>query len=324
MDTSPAGAKWALPFASFALCAAMLVPARTALAQPASSQSQADALFAEGRDLLERGRFPEACPKLARSEALSPAVGTLLNLAYCYEQLGKLRSAMDAYGEAETLALAAGEAKRATFARERLTAVEPRVAKLVLRVVPPEAPGLEIKRNGTTLAKTDFDHPIAVDPQDYVVTATAPGHAPWKGAIIVRGEGAVVTLLVPPLEHAATTAVVAPQASPFTTRRLAALGLAAVGALSIGAGVGVGLSAKSRYDDASSHCDPTGCDETGVQIQRGAVVQGNVATALFGFGLLSAAAGVYLWIVGAPEERPPARVVQVGVSPFGAAAGGRF
>jgi hypothetical protein len=324
MDTSRAGAKWALPFASFALCAAMLTPARTAMAQPASSQPQADALFAEGRELLEKGKFPEACSKLARSEELSPAVGTLLNLAYCYEQVGKLRSAMDAYAEAETLAVAAGEAKRATFARERFTAVESRVAKLVVRVVPPEAPGLEIKRNGTTLAKTDFDHPIPVDPQDYVVTATAPGHRPWKGAIIVRGEGAVVTLIVPPLERAATTATVAPQASPFTTRRLAAVGLGAVGALAIGAGVGVGLSAKSRYDDGSSHCDATGCDETGVGIQHGAAVQGNVATALIGFGLLSAAAGVYLWVVGAPEEKPPARAVQVGVSPFGAAVGGRF
>ena len=71
-----------------------------------------DTLFAEGRELLEKGKYPEAGAKLSRSEELAPAVGTLLNLAYCYEQLGKLRSAMEAYLEAERLANVAGEAKR--------------------------------------------------------------------------------------------------------------------------------------------------------------------------------------------------------------------
>src|SRR5207244_2860760 len=127
MEPFSVGAKWASPFASLALCAAMLAPARTAFAQPAGSggsQPQADTLFAEGRDLLEKGKFPEACAKLARSEELSPAVGTLLNLAYCYEQVGKLRSAMDAYAEAEILATTLGEGKRAAFAKERFAAVE--------------------------------------------------------------------------------------------------------------------------------------------------------------------------------------------------------
>lgn len=304
----------------------MLATGRTAFAEPATSQSQADALFADGRELLERGRFPEACAKLARSEELSPAVGTLLNLGYCYEQIGKLRSAMDAYAEAETLAVAAGEAKRASFAKERLAAVEPRTPRLVVRVLPPEAPGLEVKRNGTTIPKTAFDQPVPVDPQDYVVTATAPRHAPWRGGILVRGEGAVVTLIVPPLDETAAVAAPAapPQASPLTNRRLAALGLGALGALAVGGGIGVGLAAKSRYDDTGAHCDATGCDDTGVRIQHGATVQGNLATALLGFGLLSTAAGVYLWIVGAPEERPASRAARVGVSPLGAAVGGRF
>ena len=98
-------------------------------------QQQADTLFAEGRELLEKGKFPEACAKLARSAELSAAVGTLTNLGYCNEQIGKLRSAMNAYAEAETLATAVGDTKRAAFARERLAAVEPKAPKLVLRLV---------------------------------------------------------------------------------------------------------------------------------------------------------------------------------------------
>ena len=332
MASSVVRARWALPFASFALVAALLVPVHPAFAQTppvapttsAASQTQADALFAEGRELLEKGKYPEACAKLVRSQELAPAVGTLLNVAYCYEQSGKLRSAMDAYSEAERLANVAGETKRAAFAKERYAAVEPRAPKLIVRVVPPEAPGLEIKRNGIPIAKQDLDRPVAVDPQDYLISASAPGYAAWKGAVIVRGEGAVLTVVVPPLE--AVTA--APQAaekpsSSLGVRRIAALGLGAMSALAIGAGIGVGLAAKSRYDDASSHCDATGCDDSGVSIKRGAVAQGNLATVLVAIGVLTGATGAYLWIVGAPDEKR-ARSVRLDLSPLGAELGGRF
>jgi len=342
-------ARWARPFASFALGAALLVPvganAQTPptvpsgpSSSPAASPPQADALFAEGRELLERGKYFEACAKLSRSEELAPAVGTLLNLAYCYEQLGKLRSAMDAYLEAERLANTAGETKRAAFAKERYAAVEPRAPKLIVRVVPPEAPGLEVRRNDTLIAKQDLDHAVAVDPQDYLISASAPGYAAWKGAVIVRGEGAVLTVVVPPLEpiSAAPAPVAPPPPSPsLGARRIAALGFGAVGALALGAGVGVGLAAKSRYDDASSHCDATGCDDSGVSIKKGAAAQGNLATVLVAVGVLTGATGVYLWIVGAPQEKPdkhdkrdkhdkPARSVRLDVSPFGTSLGGSF
>ncbi len=333
MVTPAVRPRWALPLASIALVATLLAPAERAFGQTAggtsltpgpSSQPQADTLFAEGRELLEKGKYPEACAKLARSEELAPAVGTLLNLAYCYEQLGKLRSAMDAYGEAERLANVAGEAKRAAFAKERYAAVEPRAPKLVVRVVPPEAPGLEVKRNGTPFAKTDLDRPIAVDPQDYLISASAPGYVAWKGAIIVRGEAAVVTVVVPPLEAITTAPVAIATTSPIGIRRIAALGLGAVSALAIGAGMGAGLAAKSRYDDSRSHCDATGCDETGASIQRGAVDQGNLATVLIALGVLTGAGGIYLWIVGAPDEKPAPRSVTLDVRPFRTGLGGRF
>jgi tetratricopeptide (TPR) repeat protein len=327
MASSVVGARWALPFA-FVLGAALLVPVHPALAQApppstsAASQAQADALFAEGRELLEKGKYPEACAKLVRSQELAPAVGTLLNVAYCYEQSGKLRSAMDAYSEAERLANFAGETKRAAFAKERFAAVEPRAPKLIVRVVPPEAPGLAVQRNGTPIAKQDLDRPIAVDPQDYLISASAPGYAAWKTAVIVRGEGAVLTVVVPPLETA-SAAPVAAKSSSLGVRRIAALGLGAASALVIGAGIGVGLTAKSRYDDASAHCDATGCDETGVSIKRGAVAQGNLATVLVAIGVLTGATGAYLWIVGAPDDKP-ARAVRLDVSPSGAGLGGSF
>lgn len=326
--TPSARARRPLPLV-LAAAIATLAPGRRAYAQGAP-QSPADALFTEGRELLEKGRYAEACPKLAKSEELAPAVGTLLNLAYCWEQAGRLRSALDAYNQAEVLALGAGETKRAAFARDRYAAVEPRAMKLIVRIAPPEAPGLQVKRNGVAMAKTEFERPIAVDPEDYVVTATAPGYAPWKGAIIVKGEGGVVTMIVPPLGQ--PTAAVDREGSWIGTRRYTALGLGALSALAIGGGVGMAFSAKSRYGDAGAHCDDSGCDETGNAIQRRAVTQGNIATALIGLGLLAGGAGVYLWIVGAPESEgassPPPPVkkasLRLEVRPLGASLKGLF
>jgi hypothetical protein len=296
-----------------------------AAAQSSPVQQQADALFVEGRELLEKGKYPEACAKLARSAELSPAVGTSTNLGYCNEQLGKLRSAMNAYVDAEALATATGDAKRAAFAKERYAAIEPRAPKLIVRLVPPEAPGLTLKRNGAAMMKAELDRPVAVDPQDYELEASAPGYATWKSAVVLRGDGAVVTIMVPPLARETARAGVAEESS-FGVRRIAALGLGALSVITLSAGVATAFGAKSRYDDASSHCDASGCDETGTSIQHGAVAQGNLATALIAIGLLSGGGAAYLWFTGAPE-RPsssPARTVRVDVSPFGAALGGRF
>ena len=232
---------------------------------------------------------------------------------------------MNAYAEAEALATAVGDQKRAAFAKERFATVEPRAPKLVLRLTPPEPRDLTLKRNGVAMPKTDLDRPVAVDPQDYGLEASAPGFVTWKSTVVVRGDGALVTVVVPPLEHEAAQVVAPARAETFTLRRVAAVGLGALSMFALGGGVAVGLAAKSRYDDASSHCDGAGCDATGASIQSGAAAQGNVATALIALGILSGGGAVYLWLTGAPVGQVvPARAVRLDVSPRGATLGGTF
>ena len=288
----------------------------------AQTPSEADALFAEGRDLLEKGRFAEACAKLQRSEDLAPAVGTLLNLGFCWEQLGRFRSAMEAYAEAEVLAHDRGDDKRSAFAKERFDAVVPKALKLVIRVADPKLAGLEVRRNDALVPPTDYGQPIPVDPDDFVVTATAPGHQPWRTVVHTRGDGAVTTIVVPPLSAgpAERSDGIATVLGP---RRLAAVALAAGSLGAFGAGTALALSAKGRHDDSLHHCDPSGCDATGVEIQRSAVAQGNVATVAFVVGALFVGAGTWLWITGAPEPpRAGARRVRLAFSPSG--LGGSF
>ena len=68
---------------------ALVTLARPAVAQSTSDKAAAQAQFDEARKLLKMGDTAAACDKLAESQRLEPAVGTLLNLATCYEKLGR-------------------------------------------------------------------------------------------------------------------------------------------------------------------------------------------------------------------------------------------
>src|SRR5262245_32588034 len=64
---------------------------RRAVAQ--SDSAGARALFAEGRALMDKDRYEEACPKFEESLRLDPGMGTQFNLAHCWEKLGRTASA---------------------------------------------------------------------------------------------------------------------------------------------------------------------------------------------------------------------------------------
>lgn len=281
------------------LACGCLSPAIAAAAEGGSA-AEADTLFTQGRELLEQGRYAEACEKLRKSDELAPAIGTLLNLGYCYEQLQRYASAMDAYAEAALLAKDARDDKRERFARERFAAVEPKALKLVLRVAEGAASGIEVKRNGMVMPPATWGIPVPVDPEDIVISAAAPGRTPWRAAVLGRGEGATMTVIVPPLDHERPIAAPPPKQEGLRlgAKRIVAVGLGGAALAAFGAGVGLGLGARSRYDDSLAGCDATGCSDAARDAQRGAVAQGNVATVLVAAGLACVGGGVYLWLTG--------------------------
>src|SRR5260221_4825909 len=96
--------------AAFCMALAFL-PSRSAQAQT-SNQAAAESLFSEARALLKAKRYAEACAKLVVSQRLDPGVGTLLNLALCYEQGGQTASAWATYREAAAAAKTARQLAR--------------------------------------------------------------------------------------------------------------------------------------------------------------------------------------------------------------------
>src|SRR5687768_11915066 len=112
------------------------------LASPARADNAAiaNALFDEGKRLMQSGKFAEACTKFADSQRLDPGVGTILNLAACYEKNGQTASAWSAYRAAAAAARDKGQSAREKAARESVARLEPGLLKVIVTVTPqPEA-----------------------------------------------------------------------------------------------------------------------------------------------------------------------------------------
>ena len=102
-----------------AIAGVLLLSAAARAEEPpdGAKKAAAQALFDEGKRLMDAGQFAQACPKFADSEKLDPGVGTLLNLGVCYEKNGQTASAWATYKEAASAAANAGEAAREKYAR---------------------------------------------------------------------------------------------------------------------------------------------------------------------------------------------------------------
>ena len=98
------------------LCALVLVAATSGVASRASAQSTdqerttaALAIFNNAQELASQGKYEEACPKFEEVLKLEPkAIGTQLQLADCYDHVGRFASAWTTY----TLAGDAAAARR--------------------------------------------------------------------------------------------------------------------------------------------------------------------------------------------------------------------
>jgi len=169
-----------------------------AQAQAGNSSALAEQLFNQGRDLVKANQWAEACPKFEASLRYDPVLGTRLNLATCYEHIGKLASAWGLYRESVELAKKAGDTKRAEYAQKQASALEPRLPKLAISAPANPPAGFVVKRDETTVDAGALGVALYVDPGTHQVTASAPGFETFTVTVTVT-EGKTETLAVPNL-----------------------------------------------------------------------------------------------------------------------------
>jgi hypothetical protein len=178
--------------ASLALVA-VPVPAR------ADDAAVAEALYQEGRRLMEEGNYQAACMKLEESQRLDPGTGTLWHLARCYEKTGRTASAWAKYREAAYEARKHHEPAKVQAAIEAANRLEEQLSRLTVEV-PAESriKGLVVTRDGAEVGPGAWGTPMPVDRGHHLLRVNAPGHYPWEKSVEI-GDEKLITVRVPRL-----------------------------------------------------------------------------------------------------------------------------
>lgn len=340
---------WLLPapFLAALLAGAALAPRPAAADEAVSPAKQ---LFLDARKLVADGKYAEACPKFEESLRLELGVGTQFNLADCWEHIGRTASARALFLGAAASAKAAGQADREQVLRDRATALEPRLSKLVIEVVATDKK-LSVKRNELPLEDDTWGKAIAIDPGKYTITARAPGKQPFEKQVEVTAGTPLVTVQVPELEPLEPAPAKTPEASAEPAKKAPALppanaeadrgsGLnyravtvASLGLGAIAVGTVMGLRYRKANADAKDIC-PSNHDCTIQQIQDHDRLVDDAKSARawsyagFGVGALGLVGAGALWYFQRPKTSAgvswQAAPVVAADGSYGAALSGSF
>lgn len=309
--------------------------ARPARAEP-SPTDRADALFRQGLTLLEAERFEEACRTLEESLKLERAIGTLLNLARCYEFVHRPASAYFLYQMAALESENAGDHRRALLARQRGNAVDQRTPRVAL-ILPDDEPSLQVAVDGKILERKVIRESMRMDPGPHTLEVQRPEEA--RGQLFTfrvpdRSDASATPIAIPvPTksegEEEREPSVVClkessqdtlqqeergtPRATNLATserslgRTIAWSGLT-VGAATLAAGIGVGTVA--LLNASAADCEDLECSAAGLEERTRAKTQLDVAYGLsIGGGLLALGSAAYL-LLAAPKAPKTSRTIQ--------------
>ena len=262
-------AKRAAVLSALALVSVAVVPS----VAHADGGTAADALFREGRTLLDAKRFEEACPKLAESQKQEPGAGTLLALALCHEGQGRTATAWNELNEAAALGRRVGRNDLAGAAQKRANAMEPLLSRIVVHVPKAEDTEYQVKCDGEPLDAKLWDTPIAVDPGEHHVDVSAKGKVARSYAVRLTGAG-VTEILVDKLDDSPRATAAAKPArarldaapipeQPIESRggaqRTIGLTLVGLGVVGLGTGAYFGGRALGESAEGRRACSLTPC-----------------------------------------------------------------
>jgi hypothetical protein len=306
----------------------------------ARADDGADALFREGRTLLDAKRYDEACPKLAESEKLEPGAGTLLALALCHEGQGKTATAWNELREAAAMGRKVGRSDLASAAEKRAQAMEPTLAKLVVRL--PEGAAYDVRCDDDLLTKDQIGVPLPVNPGEHRVSISARQKTSRSYVVRLSG-GGLVEIVADKLDDASPTTakVAAPsrtriaivdeppadaEESHGTAQRVVGYTLVGLGVVGLGTGAYFGGRALSEHSEASRACaNSEPCDAASAANDRAkSSLNASIVSVTAGTGALAIGA-IVLLTAPSPTTKRSARVVpEVGPGHAGVSVGGVF
>jgi hypothetical protein len=310
-------------------------------AQSSGNKAAAEAIFEQGRLLMQSGDYRQACVKFEASRKLDEGIGTLLYLADCYEKVGRTASAWATFKEAASMAGAKGQDARQKLATQRASTLEPGLVSLSIEVdrTNDTLLGFEVRNDGVAVPPAQFGAPVPIDPGEHRIEASAPGRRSFTEIVNVTsgvGHLSIPTLAAlpsasdnPPAgagtvrQSSATIAVHstpsalgpgnAPKDTAQTnakTQRMLSYVLGGVGLVGVGLGAFYGVSAISHDSQSKSDCPahPNVCTDEGVALRNTALRQARISTVAFVAGAAALTGAAVLFFTTPSGDPMPVRV----------------
>lgn len=297
---------------------------------PAQDRANAEELFQLGKGAMARQELVRACGYFQASLVAEFALGTLLNLAICHEQAGKIASAWAEYRMLEDRARRASppQLDRAQFAHDHAEALRPRLSRVrvLLSAEAAATPGLVVKIDGAAAAQELFDVGVPVDSGKRKLSASAPDREEWTQTFAVDDERLRLEVTIPPLKRNSPIGVAPASASvdlaeferlsEERSKRTVGFVVGGIGLASLAAGGVFGLLAIGAAEDAKCPptCYTTNEDRTGPNpllldakdAYDRVNTYGWVSNLTLGAGLIGIGIGGYLVLTASagPRKRP--------------------
>jgi hypothetical protein len=264
-------------------------PAAAQIERAPHNKEQARQLIDLGSAALKRQDFAAALDYFQRAYARVPSANLRFNIAVALEKLGRDEEAAREF-EAFLLEAAGTQADAQQYARERLGAIDARLAQISIR----SSPGATIEIDGKVVGRAPLDRAIRVAPGKKIVRASKDGRDAVSERTVGKGERIEVDLAI------------APPPERWIKRHKAsvAVGAASLGVLAASASVGIAsLVLKSELGCSSA------CPESARGRYDSMRATSIAADTLLGIGVAGAVVTIILY---ARESRRPKFTARLG------------
>src|SRR5207253_6185885 len=113
-------------------------------------------------------------------------VGTAMNLAYCYERMGRTATAWSMWLQAAAAAAAKGQIERHDIAVGRASQLQAQLRHATVLVKPQSArQAIRIAIDRAPLPRTEWGLPVPLDPGKHELAAVADGFRGWNHEFVV-------------------------------------------------------------------------------------------------------------------------------------------
>lgn len=182
-----------------AIFVAALAATSAASADVAEDRAAARQHLTQAQDLKKQGNLAEALGHFEESQRLEPKLATLLDLADCAEQLGKLVEAQGYWAAGRDLAKKEEKPQSRARAEQRLAAVEKRVAHYTLQLAADAPAGTQVFHDDVLVDAAALGTAVAANPGDHAVVVKASGHEDAKFALkLAEGDNQTLPIAAGP------------------------------------------------------------------------------------------------------------------------------